>query len=499
MERKEKAFRKKSENTEAKPFNKNFYGKKVEATVGVNKNKAEKKWQPNDDLVEPTNPDFYETKNRNARELSAQRKSAASFPKMNNSEEGSGYKKKTFTKDDAVKSDFKSRSPRSNTDSSATYERKSTKDTSDSSNKRTFNKDENSPFKSRAPRANTDFSGTSERKTSKETSDSGKKRSYSEYKNARNSAAGQEDGRDAFTKRSQSSKVAGKNEYEETSPFKRKSIFDKNDDRPKPAFKKDYKPKAKAESKGPSKPRSLKDPNDDSIRLNKFISNAGICSRREADDLIKAGAVTVNGKVVTEMGHKIKRTDLVNYGGQGLKPEKQIYILLNKPKDYITTSEDPQERRTVLELIRGACKERVYPVGRLDRNTTGLLLLTNDGELTDKITHPSFKQKKIYHVELDKPVKKEHLKAIEEGIELEDGIIKVDEIKYVEDTESKKEIGITLHSGRNRIVRRIFEHFEYKVKKLDRVYFAGLTKKDLGRGRWRFLTPMEINMLKMVQ
>ena len=265
-------------------------------------------------------------------------------------------------------------------------------------------------------------------------------------------------------------------------------------------YKKSYKPYKKGNPENSIKAKTLKkDPLDDSIRLNKFISNAGICSRREADDLIKAGAVTVNGKVITEMGFKIKRTDLVNYGGQGLKPEKLVYILLNKPKDYITTSDDPQERRTVLELIKGAGKERLYPVGRLDRNTTGLLLMTNDGDLTDKITHPSFKQKKIYHVELDKPLKKEHLKAIQDGLELEDGIIKVDEISYVDEVENKKEVGITLHSGRNRIVRRIFEHFEYKVKKLDRVYFAGLTKKDLGRGRWRHLTAMELNMLKMVQ
>ncbi len=237
---------------------------------------------------------------------------------------------------------------------------------------------------------------------------------------------------------------------------------------------------------------------DDLIRLNKFIANAGICSRREADELIKAGAVTVNGKIITEMGYKVKRTDMVSYGGQGLRPEKHVYILLNKPKDYITTSDDPQERKTVMQLIKGACKQRVYPVGRLDRNTTGLLLLTNDGEMTDKITHPSFKQKKIYHVELDKPVKKEHLNMIINGFELEDGFIKADDIDYVEQG-SKNEVGITLHSGRNRIVRRIFEHLEYKVKKLDRVYFAGLTKKDLPRGKWRLLTPMEVNMLKMIQ
>ena len=458
MERKDKSFRKKTDQPEAKPFNKSFYGKKVESTVGVNKNKTSKKWQPNDDLNEQTGPSLFETKKRNDFGKSTD----SSFQRDPKTSTGSNYRKKETAFEERGKSEFKAK------------DRRSTED----------------------------FSAKPENKFSKDSAASSKKRSYSEYKSAKNSSSNSEEGQEnAYSTRSKSPRTTGKSkdEYQETSPFKRKSIFDKTDDKGKPAFKKEYKPKFKSEGKGPSKPRVVKDPNDDSIRLNKFISNAGICSRREADELIKAGAVTVNVKVVTEMGYKIKRTDLVNYGGQGLKPEKQVYILLNKPKDYITTSEDPQERRTVLELIKGACKERVYPVGRLDRNTTGLLLLTNDGELTDKITHPSFKQKKIYHVELDKPVKKEHLKAIEDGLELEDGLIKVDEIKYVDDSEGKKEIGITLHSGRNRIVRRIFEHFDYKVKKLDRVYFAGLTKKDLGRGRWRFLTPMEINMLKMVQ
>ena len=458
MERKEKSVRKKSEETAAKPFNKNFYGKKVETSVGVNKNKTSKKWQPNDDLDEQSGNSLFETKRRN----DFGKGNDNSFAKEGKPTFGAEFKKKVTGIDDKKRTNYIPK------------------------DKRNVN----------------EFPDKSDKKFTKEASTSGKKRSYSEYKSARNNNSGEEEGKEAaYPKRNQTGRTdsKSKDEYKETSAFKRKSIFDKPEDRSKPSFKKEYKPKFKSESKGPSKPRVIKDPDDDSIRLNKFISNAGICSRREADELIKAGAVTVNGKVITEMGYKIKRTDLVNYGGQGLKPERQVYILLNKPKDYITTSEDPQERRTVLELIKGACKERVYPVGRLDRNTTGLLLLTNDGELTDKITHPSFKQKKIYHVELDKPVKKEHLKAIEEGLELEDGLIKVDEIKYVDDSDSKKEIGITLHSGRNRIVRRIFEHFEYKVKKLDRVYFAGLTKKDLARGRWRFLTPMEINMLKMVQ
>lgn len=236
---------------------------------------------------------------------------------------------------------------------------------------------------------------------------------------------------------------------------------------------------------------------DGSIRLNRYIANAGICSRREADELIAAGVVSVNGKVVTEMGYKVKPADTINYGGQTLRREKMVYVLLNKPKNYITTVDDPQSRKTVMELLRGACKERIYPVGRLDRMTTGLLLLTNDGELTKRLTHPRYGIKKIYHVVLDKNLRKEDFDKIVEGIELEDGPIKVDEISYVGEGYTKKEIGIELHSGRNRIVRRIFEQLGYNIIKLDRVYFAGLTKKDLPKGRWRHLKEEEIGILKM--
>ncbi|MFN7012711.1 MAG: pseudouridine synthase [Bacteroidia bacterium] len=238
--------------------------------------------------------------------------------------------------------------------------------------------------------------------------------------------------------------------------------------------------------------------NDGTIRLNKYIANTGICSRREADELIKAGAVSINGKIVTEMGYKVKPGDIVNYGGQTIRQERKVYILLNKPKDYITTVDDPQKRKTVLELIKGACKERVYPVGRLDRNTTGLLLLTNDGELTKKLTHPTSGVKKIYHVVTDKSVSKQDMIKLTEGFRLDDGFTKADSAAYVDTAESKKEIGIELHSGKNRIVRRMMEHLGYKVVKLDRVVFAGLTKKDLPRGRWRFLTEKEIGMLKMI-
>lgn len=231
------------------------------------------------------------------------------------------------------------------------------------------------------------------------------------------------------------------------------------------------------------------------VRLNKYIANAGICSRREADVLIATGAITVNGKIVSELGYKVGPTDVVAYGGQGIRKERNVYILLNKPKDYITTSDDPLERKTVMHLIKGACKERVYPVGRLDRNSTGLLILTNDGEMTKRLTHPRYEKKKIYHIELDRPLTKVDMEKILEGVELEDGMVHVDEISYVTGAETKREVGIELHSGKNRVIRRIFEHLNYEVKKLDRVYFAGLSKKDLPRGRWRFLTEREVAML----
>lgn len=236
--------------------------------------------------------------------------------------------------------------------------------------------------------------------------------------------------------------------------------------------------------------------NEELIRLNKYIASTGLCSRREADNLIRAGVITVNDKVVTELGTKIKPGDIVKYNGQIIKPEKKVYILLNKPKDYVTTTKDPHCKKHVLQLIKGACKERVFPVGRLDRNTTGVLLLTNDGELAKRLTHPKYNKLKIYHVTLDKNLKPEHKKQIEEGITLEDGFIKVDAIEYT-NPDDKKQVGVEIHSGRNHIIRRIFAHFNYKVIKLDRVYFAGLTKKGLPRGKWRFLTEKEIAMLKM--
>jgi len=235
---------------------------------------------------------------------------------------------------------------------------------------------------------------------------------------------------------------------------------------------------------------------DELIRLNKYLASTGLCSRREADEFISAGLVTVNGKLITEMGVKIRPGDQVKYNGESVREERKIYILINKPKDYITTMEDPHAKKTILDLIKGACKERVYPVGRLDRNTTGVLLLTNDGELTKKLTHPKFEKLKIYHVHLNKNLKVSDLEKIATGISLEDGLIKADAISFA-DPNDKSQVGIEIHSGRNHIVRRIFESLGYEVVKLDRVYFAGLTKKNLHRGEWRYLSEKEVNMLKM--
>ena len=258
----------------------------------------------------------------------------------------------------------------------------------------------------------------------------------------------------------------------------------------------DYNPNAKYSLKKQIEYKDiLTDPNEP-IRLNKFLANAGICSRREADEFITAGVVSVNGEVVTELGTKIKRTDEVKFHDEPVSIERKTYILLNKPKDCVTTSDDPQERKTVMDFVKGACKERIYPVGRLDRNTTGVLLLTNDGDLASKLTHPKYLKKKIYHVYCDKNVTKADLDQIAAGVTLDDGEIHADAISYASETD-KSQVGIEIHSGKNRIVRRIFESLGYKVIKLDRVYFAGLTKKGLRRGDWRYLSEAEVNYLRM--
>ena len=265
--------------------------------------------------------------------------------------------------------------------------------------------------------------------------------------------------------------------------------------RPRPRTS-DYDPNAKYSIKKQIEYKEqFVDPNEP-IRLNKFLANAGVCSRREADEFITAGVVSVNGEVVTELGTKIKRSDVVKFHDEPVSIERKVYVLLNKPKDTVTTSDDPQERRTVMDLVKGACNERIYPVGRLDRNTTGVLLLTNDGDLASKLTHPKFLKKKIYHVHLDKNLTKADMDQIAAGVQLEDGEIHADAISYTDDFK-KDQVGIEIHSGKNRIVRRIFESLGYKVVKLDRVFFAGLTKKGLRRGDWRYLSEAEVNYLRM--
>ena len=258
----------------------------------------------------------------------------------------------------------------------------------------------------------------------------------------------------------------------------------------------DYNPNAKYSMKKQIEYKNVLTDPDEPIRLNKFLANAGICSRREADEFITAGVVSVNGVVVTELGTKVKRTDEIKFHDQPVNIERKVYVLLNKPKDCVTTSDDPQERKTVMDFVKGACKERIYPVGRLDRNTTGVLLLTNDGDLASKLTHPKYLKKKIYHVYCDKNVTKADLDQIVSGITLDDGEIHADAVSYASETD-KSQVGIEIHSGKNRIVRRIFEALGYRVIKLDRVYFAGLTKKGLRRGDWRYLTEQEVNMLRM--
>jgi 23S rRNA pseudouridine2605 synthase len=268
-----------------------------------------------------------------------------------------------------------------------------------------------------------------------------------------------------------------------------KARFDKRAGSNNPE-KKAYEGKDKNFKKDPKK-------TDDLTRLNKFISNSGICSRRDADNLIQDGKIKVNDKIVTELGYKVKRGDEVKYNNKILKPEKMVYVLLNKPKDFITTTDDPENRKTIMDLVDGACPERIYPVGRLDRNTTGLIILTNDGELADKLAHPSNNVKKIYQVDLDKPITKEHFETIKAGITLDDGLVQVDDLEIL--SGDKSILGIEIHVGRNRIVRRIFEHLGYEVVRLDRVMYAGLTKKDLPRGQYRFLTEKELINLKHLQ
>lgn len=291
-----------------------------------------------------------------------------------------------------------------------------------------------------------------------------------------------------------------RNEYRRDDRRERVNREDRGDrrerftERPRRSFEGDGNARSVYSKKKQMEFRKKNEDQEMELRLNRFIAKGGICSRRDADVLITSGRVKVNGEIVQQVGVKVKRTDTVEVDGQLIVPERKVYIVLNKPKDYVTTVEDPLERKTVMSLIEGACKERVYPVGRLDRQTTGVLLFTNDGDLAKKLTHPKYNQKKIYHVFLDKVVKSGDLETIRKGIELEDGFVRADDIQVASD--DRTQVGIEIHSGRNRIVRRIFEHLGYQILRLDRVFFAGITKKNLPRGRWRFLTPEEVSVLK---
>ena len=292
------------------------------------------------------------------------------------------------------------------------------------------------------------------------------------------------------------SKGNSSNNFKKSSPGNYRDNANKSKARRKPL--EFSTPSSANKRRRPSKPTPQVIKDDNTMRLNKFLAHSGVCSRREADKYITAGLVQVNGEVVTELGTKVKISDNIKYGGESIRPEKPVYLLLNKPKDYITTMDDPQGRKTVSELVSNACKERVFPVGRLDRNTTGLLLLTNDGELAKKLTHPKHEIRKIYQVVLDKNVSAADLRKLVKGVQLEDGFVNVDVAAYVGDADSKKTIGVELHSGKNRVIRRLFEALGYKVVKLDRTVFAGLTKKSVPRGKYRFLNNKEVSQLKML-
>ena len=309
-----------------------------------------------------------------------------------------------------------------------------------------------------------------------------------------NNSRGKKETKKKFNPRSKRATVRGEftEENQKEDHFKPKKTFKK------PFIKNEgTKPFSDRKPKFYKKTKPTFSADDGSIRLNRFLANAGICSRREADKLIETGVVTINNKVVTELGTKVQPDDVVHYGGELLQSQKKQYVLLNKPKGYITTMDDPEERQTVMELVHKACKERIYPVGRLDRATSGLLLFTNDGHLTKRLTHPSGKVKKIYYVTLDKKVTQKDLITLVEGFNLEDGFAQADKVFYLPET-TKATISIELHSGRNRIIRRMMEHLGYKVIKLDRVQFAGLTKKDIPRGRFRHLSEKEVGLLHRV-
>ena len=402
-----------------------------------------------------------------------------SYSKKNNDSEKSAFNSDRKKRSDS--SDYKDKK-------NSRPERKNTSRTDDARPRRTFSadRDEKRPYKA----GNKEFNKEERPEKRRFSSDGEDKKPFRTSK----PRLKKDDDR-KFTKDKDERKTRFSKDGDD-----RKSKFSKDSENRKSRFSKPDKSRSYSEYKEEGrKKKSGKSSTIDSdieIRLNRYIANAGICSRREADDLISAGLVTVNGKIITELGSKVKRTDDIKFDGGKIFSEKKVYILLNKPKDYITTVEDAHAKHTVLELLKGAGKERVYPVGRLDRMTTGVLLLTNDGDLTKKLTHPKHNKKKIYHATLDKSLTQADLKKLAEGVQVEEGVVGFDAISYTS-KDNKTEIGVEIHFGMNRIVRRMFESLGYSVKKLDRVFFAGLSKKGLERGHWRYLTPKEINMLLM--
>lgn len=414
-------------------------------------------------------------------------------------DENPRFKKDSESRDKQGKSEY----PRKRRDSSEKPFRRD-----DSQSSRRFDRD-NSGRKSRSEEPNRKYGRDSEsrnRDNEDQSEYSDRRRSDSRGRSPRRFENDRSDRRhrseDSRSKRDSDRSKRGENR----SDFQdKKRRFADNSDESKDSKRSEYfenKPdKDTLQKKHYSKKKQLafakkEGPKDGILRLNKYISNTGACSRREADKRIEDGRITVNDKIVTEVGTKVNLTDDVCMDGKKLNPEAKVYLVLNKPKDFVTTLDDPMGRKTVLDLIKNACPERVYPVGRLDRMTTGILLFTNDGDLTKRLTHPSYEKKKIYHVFLDREITQEELDQIKNGIELEDGEIAADAISFA-DSEDKTQVGIEIHSGRNRIVRRIFEHFGYEVEKLDRVFFAGITKKNIPRGKWRFLSEKEVNMLKI--
>ncbi|MBN1253184.1 MAG: rRNA pseudouridine synthase [Bacteroidales bacterium] len=436
------------------------------------------------------------SKKKFSKDFDSDKKETRPFKKYGDSDNKKPYSGKKYGKDSDFEEKGSSNPSRKYNDSDnkkSFSKKKFSKDfDSDKKETRPFKKygdsDNKKPYSGKKYGKDSDFEEKGSSNYPKKYSDSNDKKSFSKKKFSKDYDSDKKETRpfkkygDSDNKKPYSGKKYGKD-----SGFEEKG----NSNYPK-KYSDSGKKKSFAKKEYSAEPEAIM--SEAPIRLNKFISISGICSRREADELIKSRKVQVNGVIVDELGTKVSLKDEVIVKGENVLPEKKVYILLNKPKDFISTLDDPHAEKTVIDLIKGACPERVYPVGRLDRNTTGVLLLTNDGDLTKKLTHPKFEKKKIYQVTLDKPVTKLHLSEIEEGIELEDGFINADAISFTDD--SKKEIGIELHSGKNRIVRRIFEHFDYKVTKLDRVYFAGLTKKGVQRGRWRFLNDKEISMLK---